>query len=210
MSGMTSHDDATAKGTPFATKTLMPLMNTPFAPGTHLQAIEAMELGARRDIAQAEYFYFSGQPERALATAAPYLDSQDVAARLSACQICAYANLPLDRAHEAKALLDQMNVILTKAGERSPQLGAASAFVSATAAVLLHLRSLRSCPTPTCSRRFSQRVCALLRSTCRRTCSTSRASTPSAPASWRQRCSWVPRITPFRPSTCASLPSWTT
>ena len=139
MSNMTSHDDAIAEGTSFSTKTLMPLMNTPFAPGTHLQAIESMAPGAQRDIAQAEYYYFSGQPEQALAAAAPYLDSQDVTARLSACLICAYANLPLGQAHEAKALLEQMNVILAKAGERSPQLGAASAFVSATAAVLLHL-----------------------------------------------------------------------
>ena len=139
MSDMASQDNAIAEGTPFATKTLMPLMNTPFAPGTHLQAIESMAPGAQRDIAQAEYFYFSGQPEQALATAAPYLSSQDIAARLSACLICAYANLPLGQAHEAKALLDQMNAILTKAGEHSPQLGAASAFVSAAAAVLLHL-----------------------------------------------------------------------
>ena len=73
MSNMTSHDDAIAEGTSFSTKTLMPLMNTPFVPGTHLQAIEAMAPGAQRDIAQAEYYYFSGQPDQALATAAPYL-----------------------------------------------------------------------------------------------------------------------------------------
>ena len=68
MSDVTPHDDATADGAPttspatsapFATTALMPLMNTPFAPGTHLQAIEAMEPGAQRDIARAEYFYFS-------------------------------------------------------------------------------------------------------------------------------------------------------
>ena len=139
VSDMAPHGDITAEGAPFATKTLMPLMNTPFAPGTHLQAIESMAPGAQRDIARAEYLYFSGQPERALETAAPYLDSQDVTAQLSACLICAFSNLHLGRAHEAKALLDQMNAILNKASERSPQLGAASAFVSATAAVLLHL-----------------------------------------------------------------------
>ena len=73
MGDMTSHDDATTEGTPFGADTLMPLMNTPFTPGTHLQAIEAMTPGAQRDIARAEYLYFSGQPERALETAAPYL-----------------------------------------------------------------------------------------------------------------------------------------
>ena len=148
MDDMTPRDDATAEGAtvaspavgmPFSADTLMPLMNTPFAPGAHLRAIEAMAPGAQRDIARAEYLYFSGQPEQALAAAAPYLDSQDVTARLSACLICAYANLHLGQTHEAKALLGQMNAILAKASERSPQLGAASAFVSATAAALLHL-----------------------------------------------------------------------
>lgn len=117
----------------------MPLINTPFVPGAHLQTIEAMQEGAQRVIAQAEYFHFSGQPDRALAAAAPYLDSQDVTACLSACLICAYSNLHLGQTRKAKALLDQMNAILLKIGERSPQLGAASAFVSVTAAVLLHL-----------------------------------------------------------------------
>ncbi len=148
MTDMTSQDNATLKKgsttnpdtrMPFVAKTLMPLMNTPFAPGRCQEAIEGMEVGPRQDIARAEYYYFSGQPELALATAAPYLDSQDVTACLSACLICAYSNLHLGQAREAKALLDQMNAILIKAGERSPQLGAASAFISATAAVLLHL-----------------------------------------------------------------------
>lgn len=74
-----------------------------------------------------------------VAAVAPYLDSQDVTARLSACLICAYSNLHLGQTSKAKALLNQMNAILLKIGERSPQLGAASAFVSVTAAVLLHL-----------------------------------------------------------------------
>lgn len=86
----------------------MPLINTPFVPGAHLQAIEAMQEGAQRDIAQAEYFYFSGQPDRALAAAAPYLDSQDVTACLSACLICAYSNLHLGQTRKAKVRrLDQ-------------------------------------------------------------------------------------------------------
>ena len=35
---------------------LMPLMNTPFQPGKCLAAVEAMEDGPQRDIAQAEYY----------------------------------------------------------------------------------------------------------------------------------------------------------
>ena len=48
-----------------AGKNLMPLMNTPFVPGQCLAAVEAMEEGPQRDIALAEYHYFSGHPEEA-------------------------------------------------------------------------------------------------------------------------------------------------
>ena len=73
---------------------LMPLMNTPFRPGKCLAAVEAMAAGAQRDIALAEYHYFSGHPEEAVKEAEPYLTSSDMGARLSACLIYAYANLP--------------------------------------------------------------------------------------------------------------------
>lgn len=120
-------------------KTLMPLMNTPFAPGRCQEAIEGMEAGPRQDIARAEYYYFSGQPEKALEVASPYLDSPVATARLSACLICAYANLHIGQFQQAKLILEQMNTMLSQAGEHSSQLKAASAFISATGAVLLHL-----------------------------------------------------------------------
>lgn len=44
---------------------LMPLMNTPFRPGEGLAAVESMIAGPQRDIARAEYHYFSGRPELA-------------------------------------------------------------------------------------------------------------------------------------------------
>lgn len=43
----------------------MPLMNTPFQPGTCVAAVRAMEAGPRRDTAWAEYCYFTGQPDKA-------------------------------------------------------------------------------------------------------------------------------------------------
>ena len=72
---------------------LMPLMNTPFQPGTCMAAVRAMEAGPQRDIATAEYYYFTGQPEKAARAAAAYLTGPDMGAQLSACLIYAYANL---------------------------------------------------------------------------------------------------------------------
>lgn len=43
----------------------MPLMNTPFEPGRCLDYINEMEAGPIKEIALAEYHYFSGQPEKA-------------------------------------------------------------------------------------------------------------------------------------------------
>ena len=66
---------------------LMPLMNTAFVPGCCRQTVERMDPGPRRDIALAEYHYFSGQAKEAAEEAKAYLTSQDMGARLSACLI---------------------------------------------------------------------------------------------------------------------------
>lgn len=71
---------------------LMPLMNTPFASGTCAEFVDSLAPGPRRDIAQAEFYYFSGRPQEAVAAATHYLVSEDFDTRLSACLICAYAN----------------------------------------------------------------------------------------------------------------------
>ena len=118
---------------------LMPLMNTPFQLGTYVAAVRAMEAGPRRDIAQAEYYYFTGQPEQAARAAGAYLTSPDMGARLSACLIYAYANLSLHQIQHARFALDEMQKFLAAGAEKAPHLRAAGAFVAATSAVLLHL-----------------------------------------------------------------------
>lgn len=115
---------------------LMPLMNTPFPPGGCLAAAEAMEDGPRRDIARAEYYYFTGQPEQAARAAGACLTSPDTGARLSACLIYAYANLSLHQIQHARFALNEMRKFL-----------AAGAFVAAASAVLLHLPLPRSLPS---------------------------------------------------------------
>jgi len=118
---------------------LMPLMNTAFAPGNCRAAALAMTPGPRRDIALAEYHYFSGQPEAAAKEAEAYLTSPDIGAKLSACLIYAYANLSLGRIPRARFALDELNAALASAGKESPEFRAAAAFVASAGAVLLHL-----------------------------------------------------------------------
>ena len=118
---------------------LMPLMNTAFAPGHCLEAVEAMAEGPRRDIALAEYHYFSGQPEAAAKKAEPYLTSPDTGARLSSCLIYAFANLSLKHIQRAEFALGELNALLDGAGEQVPHFRAAAAFVAFAGTVLLHL-----------------------------------------------------------------------
>ena len=122
-----------------AGKNLMPLMNTPFVPGQCLAAVEAMEEGPQRDIALAEYHYFSGHPEEAAGEAERYFFSPDLGTRLSACLIYAFANLSLGRIEQTRSALGEVERTLRAAGEAAPAFQAASGFVAATAAVLLHL-----------------------------------------------------------------------
>lgn len=118
---------------------LMPLINTAFAPGHCQEAVEAMAAGPQRDIALAEYYYFSGQPEKAAKEAEAYLTSSDMGARLSAFLIYAYANLSIGEIPRARFALGELSASLAAAGERSPQFRAAAAFIASTGAVLLHL-----------------------------------------------------------------------
>ena len=124
---------------PARSTVLMPLMNTPFEPGRCTACIRAMEAGPGREIAWAEYYYFSGQPEKAIRAAEPFLTDEDLGLQLSACWIYAYANLSVGQIQRAKFALSQVQKALTAGAEKTPQLRAAEAVVAAGAAVLLHL-----------------------------------------------------------------------
>ena len=106
-----------------------------------------MEAGPRRDIAWAEYYYFTSQPEKAARAAGAYLTSPDLGARLSACLIYAYANLSLKQIQHARFALNEMQEFLSAGAETAPHLRAAGAFIAATSAVLLHLPLPRSLPS---------------------------------------------------------------
>lgn len=118
---------------------LMPLVNTPFQPGQCKDVIEKMEQGPKKEIALAEYHYFSGQPEEAAREAELYLTFQELDIRLSACLIYAYANLSIGQIHLARYALAEMKNMPPADAGRSPELQAVRAFVATAASVLLHL-----------------------------------------------------------------------
>lgn len=120
--------------------TPMPLMNTPFVPGHCMESVEQIQDTRLRDIALAEYHYFSGHPEEAAREAELYLSHSDLSLRLSACLIYAYANLSIGQIQRAQYTLAEVRNTLASADESMPpQLRASAVFIVATAAVLLHL-----------------------------------------------------------------------
>lgn len=118
---------------------MMPLMNTPFPPGQCRETVEAMEDGPQKDMARAEYYYFSAQAEQAAQAAEPYLTNSDLGLRLSACWIYGYANLTTGQIRKARRALETVQRTLAEGEDLSPGLRAAVSFVAAGAAVLLHL-----------------------------------------------------------------------
>ena len=136
--------DVTAEAAPdlsvAASRVAMPLVNTAFAPGQARAAAEAVEDEHSRNLALAEYYFFSGQAARASELSEPYLASEDWALRLSACWIYGYANLTLDRILQARQALFQVQKTLEDVDENTPVQDKALAVCIATAsATLLHL-----------------------------------------------------------------------
>lgn len=117
----------------------MPMMSLAFKPGHCRECIAAMEKEDIRAIASAEYYYFSGQPEKAVQKALIYMDSPDIGLRLSACLIFAYANLSVGKIAQARHALDELKYLLTEGKDATAESRAAGAFAAAAATVLLHL-----------------------------------------------------------------------
>lgn len=118
----------------------MPLLNTPFPLGKAKEAAESFEDADTRNIALAEYYYFSGQAEKASNVAEPYLMHEDIALRVSACWIFAYANLALNRISKTKLAMGVLKSLTAAMDENTPiRDKALITCVSTGASVLLHL-----------------------------------------------------------------------
>ena len=104
-----------------------------------MKTIRNMKAGPRRDIALAEYYYFSGQAEKAMQAVETYLKASDAAVRLSACWIFAYSCLAMGRIEHARRALQEIQGTQAAGGEDDSPDRVAGAFIAFAAAVLLHL-----------------------------------------------------------------------
>lgn len=124
-------------------RTVLPLMNSAFQPGTAQETVEKIEDEVQRKIAQAELFYFSGRAEECKDIVELLIMHEDWSVRLSAYILYGYANLTLGNARAARmsfvSIRKYMKEILER--EQSEKLQAACVFVNYIGAVLLHLPS---------------------------------------------------------------------
>ena len=119
----------------------MPLMNSAYPVGRVMEYINAMPDEDDRQIALAEYYFFSGQADKCAMTAEPYLDSHDPALRYSASLLCTFANLGRGHAHLARFAMSRLQEQVTVGFHaNSPvRFHAMGVFTATTASVLLHL-----------------------------------------------------------------------
>lgn len=119
----------------------MPLLNSVFPLGQCTRYIEKMEDEDERNIAWAEYYYFSGQAEKAAEAVELYLNSPDDTLRYSAAWIYAFSNLTCDKTALTKYAIGIIKKDLQEqAGEEGlPVQRAIRVFTYTAATVLLHL-----------------------------------------------------------------------
>ena len=122
-------------------KTILPLMNTAFAPGDALKTVESFKDKDIRNIAQAELYYFSNNAQACSDIAELYLASPRIELRLSACILYVYSNLTLgNTTRSKKGLQDIHEYLKQEQPEASSRLHQAyCVFASYLSAVLLHL-----------------------------------------------------------------------
>ena len=119
----------------------MPLMNSAYPVGKCCEFIEAIPDENDRAIAWGEYYYYSGQVERAARAMEPYLDSTDPMLRNSANLVGFFANFTRGETRLAMRAFERLLADLQKElrAQPSPLLHAIGALAVTTASVLLHL-----------------------------------------------------------------------
>lgn len=123
------------------TRVPMLFMSSAFPLGRCIEFIESIDDIPQKEMAYAEYYYFSGRHEKAVEYAEMYLNCEDIMLKLSASLIYTFANLSLDRIHSARFGLERLKEYLKEAmlEETDKKTRACCVFVATAAHTLLHI-----------------------------------------------------------------------
>ena len=121
--------------------TVLPLINTAFEPGNARKAAESFADRDFREIAIAEFYYFTGQAQKCSDLVDIYIMSSRLELKLSACMLYVYSNLTLGNAKASERGLEIIRECLRKemAAPTSERNTAYCVFAGYAGTVLLHL-----------------------------------------------------------------------
>ena len=94
--------------------TVLPLINTAFEPGNARKAAESFADRDFREIAIAEFYYFTGQAQKCSDLVEIYIMSSRLELKLSACMLYVYSNLTLGNAKASGRGLEIIRECLRK------------------------------------------------------------------------------------------------
>lgn len=119
----------------------MPLINSSFEPGEAEKTIQQIKVTAYRDIAQAEFYYFTGQADKCAEVTKQYLAHSQIYVRLSANLLYCFSGLPGGNIRGAKKSLEMIASCLQEAFEKnqSEEIKSACVFAAYLSTVLLHI-----------------------------------------------------------------------
>ncbi len=119
----------------------MPLINSSFEPGEAEKTIQQIENATFRDIARAEFSYFSGQVEKCIEITEQYLTDPQIYVRLSANLLYCFSSLPGGNIEGAKKCLETITSCQQEAFEKNQgeEIKAACVFAAYLSTVLLHI-----------------------------------------------------------------------
>lgn len=102
--GIVNNDEANHKK-----RTAMLLLNSAYKTGSCLDFIAGIEDADDRNLCLGEYYYFSGQVDKAIAMVEEYLDSSDEALKYSASLICLFAGMAAGHGNLSSFALKTLN-----------------------------------------------------------------------------------------------------
>ncbi len=119
----------------------MPLLNAVFSVGRCEKYIDEIVDTIERDMARAEFYYFSGEMVKSLQIIEKYLNSQDVALAISANAMYAFANIGCGRLHLAEYAIKRVKQISEKviSGKGNEQEKTAVVFFTNVITVLMQI-----------------------------------------------------------------------
>ncbi len=100
---------------------IMPLMNALFPLGSCREYIETIKDKDEKAIAQAEYYYYTGDTKKCATLAEKYIKSEISELRTSALWLYAFANISLDNQSETKKALKLIKELYDTTDDTSPK-----------------------------------------------------------------------------------------